>query len=51
MLKFITKLIMWLDKIRLSLVFRKRRKNCQCLCDLCERDCPVKDKIHHLDIE
>ena len=52
MINVLTKLIVALDKLRLSLVFLRRRKVCQCLCDMCEvEDCPSKQKVSHLECE
>ena len=52
MIDFLTKLIKWLDKIRLAIILHSRRAKCTCLCDLCTKDdCPAKVKVAELDIQ
>ena len=52
MINFLTKLIVALDKMRLSLIYLRRRKTCKCLCDMCTvESCPSKQKVHNLDCE
>ena len=51
MINFLTKIITVLGKFRLSLIFMKRRKHCQCLCDMCTKeDCPAKSDPGSLHI-